>query len=79
MNAIATILSSALERPVHNETRMDGYYDVRLSWNPNGLNSNDSRPSLFAAVQEQLGLKLTVEPRPVEVLVIDSVQRPTPD
>ena len=36
-------------------------------------------PSIFTAVQEQLGLRLESERGPVPVLVIDSVQRPTPD
>ena len=76
--ALEGILSSALNRPVHNETAVEGYYDVALTWAPLAV-VDDPRPSLFTAVQEQLGLTLTVESRPTEVLVIDSVERPTPD
>jgi uncharacterized protein (TIGR03435 family) len=76
--ALEGILSSALNRPVHNETAVEGYYDVALTWAPLAV-VDDPRPSLFTAVQEQLGLMLTVESRPTQVLVIDSVDRPTPD
>jgi len=37
------------------------------------------RPSLFTALQEQLGLKLEPQRAPLEMLIIDSVQQPTPD
>jgi uncharacterized protein (TIGR03435 family) len=42
-----------------------------------GLNASDPRPSIFTALQEEIGLKLDSSKGPVEVLVIDSVQRPT--
>ncbi len=40
---------------------------------------SDAEPSIFAAVQEQLGLKLEAQKRPIEVFVIDSIQRPSPN
>jgi bla regulator protein blaR1 len=49
---------------------------VRYSAQPQPL---DDVGSIFAALQEQLGLKLEPSRDPVEVIVIDSVERPTPD
>ena len=40
-------------------------------------NSEDNRPSIFDALKDQLGLMLTPQKGPVEILVIDSVERPS--
>jgi uncharacterized protein (TIGR03435 family) len=42
-------------------------------------NDSEEGPSLFTAIQEQLGLKLEAQRGPVDVLVIDRVERPTSD
>jgi uncharacterized protein (TIGR03435 family) len=60
MNALATLLSTQLGRPVINRTNLDGRYDVKMTWSPSltataGDNPNDNRAGLFTAVQEQLG------------------------
>jgi uncharacterized protein (TIGR03435 family) len=84
------LLSQQLGRPVIDKTRLDGFFDISLEWatdpnfagpGPGGVRAPDigvstSGPSLFTAVEEQLGLKLESARGPVETLVIDSAQRP---
>lgn len=76
MTALANILTFDLKRPVKNETGLEGEFAFTLEWSP-GLSESDSRPPLFAAVQEQLGLKLESTKGPIEVFVIDRVERPS--
>ena len=62
---------------IEDRSGLTGEYDLTLSWS---RGSNDvERPSVFTALQEQLRLKLEPTRGPVDVLVIDSMQRPTPD
>lgn len=80
MTTLAEILAFDLERPVRDETGLKGDFAFTLEWT-RGLAESDagpsSRPSLFTAVQEQLGLKLESTKGPVEVLVIDHVEKPS--
>ncbi len=81
MSVLAKTLSSQLSRTVIDKTGLTGEYDVNLEWNPdltapeNGIAPEG--PSIFTAVQEQLGLKLEPGKGPVEVLVIDHAEKPT--
>ena len=79
MTMLANILASDLKRPVRDETGLKGEFAFTLEW-AQGLGESDagqsSRPSLFTAVQEQLGLILEAAKGPIEVLVIDRVERP---
>jgi uncharacterized protein (TIGR03435 family) len=72
-------MSLILDQVVRDESGIQGTFDAQLSFRPDTAEPNDSRPSFFTAVEEQFGLKLTPQKGPVEVLVIDSVARPTPD
>jgi uncharacterized protein (TIGR03435 family) len=84
---LARGLESIVGRRVVDATGLTGNFDITLMWTPTpGLDVQPNAPtggadtvSLFAAVQEQLGLKLEPARGPVDVVVIDSVERPTPD
>ena len=85
MEQIANSLSQQLRRAVVDRTRLDGSFDADLDFAPippPGLTDPPPRsdaPSIFTAVQEQLGLKLEPTRAPVDVLVIDRVEHPTED
>jgi uncharacterized protein (TIGR03435 family) len=71
-----------LDRPIVDHTGISGKYDFKLSWAPDtsparAANDSNAGPDLFTAVQEQLGLKLQPLKEPTDVLVIDSVERPS--
>ena len=80
MTNLASLLEFDLKRPVRDETGLKGEFAFTLEW-AQGLGESDagqsSGPSLFTAVQEQLGLKLESARGPVEVLVIDHLEKPS--
>jgi len=78
MALLANYLGGELGVAVLDRTGLSGVYDLELKWNPDdGRRPTDSGPSIFAALQEQLGLKLESGRGPVEVLVVDSAERPS--
>ena len=91
MEEFASFLQSRiLERPVVDQTGLTVRYDFTLLWTPDSaqlaaLGPNappvatnpDAPPDLFAAMQQQLGLKIESAKTPVEVLVIDKVEKPS--
>jgi uncharacterized protein (TIGR03435 family) len=80
---LANNLTNWAGRQVVDRTGLTGRrYDGELSWTPDDAPAgvaDPNAPSLVTAVEEQLGLKLQPTTGPVDVLVIDSVERPTPD
>lgn len=68
----------ALDRPLQDETGLTGRFDITLTW-PVGADSIADRSALLTAIQEQLGLKLEPATAPLDVLVIKSISRPTPN
>lgn len=77
MAQLADTFASVLQQVVVNRTGLDGAYDIDLTWAAD--QASESAPSLFTAVEEQLGLKLEATKVPVDVLVIDHVERPSAD
>jgi uncharacterized protein (TIGR03435 family) len=83
ISALTGELSGRLSRPVIDKTGLIGKYDIKLEWAHDTSLSSDaaandaSGPSIFTAVQEQLGLKLQPAKAPVDVIVIDQVEQPT--
>jgi bla regulator protein blaR1 len=82
-------LSQQVGRIIVEKTGLKGLYDIKLVWAPDPISSarlngpeaappiDSNGPSIFTAIEEQLGLKLESARGPVEVLVIDSVQKPS--
>lgn len=82
--------SQILDRPVVDQTGLADRYDFTLKWTPDRPqtavpgasptappDNPDAPPDLFSAIQQQLGLKLESTKTPVEVLVIDKVEKPS--
>jgi uncharacterized protein (TIGR03435 family) len=83
-------LSTLLDQPVLDKTGFPGEFDIDLSFTPDDairlplygksnelITTDPNWPNLFAALEEQMGLKLVAAKGPVEVLVIDHAERPT--
>ncbi|HEX4039778.1 MAG TPA: TIGR03435 family protein [Acidobacteriaceae bacterium] len=89
MSDFVSLLQRAiLDRPVVDQTSLTGRYDFDLDWAPDETQFDGSlaspsagtpSPPLFTAIQEQLGLKLTATRGPVETLVVDKAEQPTPN
>lgn len=92
MSALANLFSRILNTTVVDRTGLDGDFDIHLRWAPDPKQefggpvpqspagaralAQPTGPSIFVAVQEQLGLKLSSEQGPVEMLVIEHAERP---
>jgi uncharacterized protein (TIGR03435 family) len=80
LDNLARTLSSRMSRTIVDKTGLKGNFDLSLTWSPDDGStaaSDSSAPSLFTALQEQLGLKLQPAKGPVETLVVDHVEMPS--
>lgn len=77
IQALAANLSFTVGRPVVNKSGLEGGYDFTVDYAPDGADASDTRPSIFTALEEQLGLKLEAARGPVDVIVADHIERPT--
>jgi len=93
ISRLAPMLSLLLNMPVIDKTGLTGEYDMDLKWSPDPARlafgdvrdpaelpaPDPTRPEIFTAIKEQLGLELKAEKGPVDVIVIEHAERPTPN
>jgi uncharacterized protein (TIGR03435 family) len=80
LQSLADFLSSVSERPVIDETGLPGRYSMRFEWSQDFNGQEESarevrRERIFAAAAGALGLKITARKAPVEVLLVDHMER----
>lgn len=90
---LLNLLAGQLNRPVYDRTNLTGAFDYDMQYTPDNMPAipagttlppglilpSPDGPSLMTAIQEQLGLKIEMGKGPVDVLVIDAAEPPTPD
>jgi bla regulator protein blaR1 len=88
LSTLVDVLSQRLGSTIVDKTGLTGKYDVKMQWHEEGPASlpgepsppvpqDSSGPSIYTALQEQLGLKLESRKAPIPVLVIDHVEKPS--
>ena len=92
MSNLATALAPQVGRIIIDKTELTGNYDFELTYAPEAIGAggpplinggpvpvDPNTPTLFTALQEQLGLKLDAQRGPVDVVVIDRLEQPAAD
>lgn len=90
MDMLVQFLGQSVDRTVVDRTGLGGVFDFTLEFAPElgpgsqpgataSASDPSAPPSIFTALQEQLGLKLESQKGPVDVLVIDHVEEPSPN
>jgi uncharacterized protein (TIGR03435 family) len=86
VDMLSTALANQVGRPVVDRTGLVGSFNFKLNWTPDTATPNgpdplstpdQTGPSIFTAVREQLGLELKATRGPAEVLIVDHVERPS--
>ena len=92
LSDLVALLGMALDRPVIDKTGITNYFEIHLKFSPDdsapsppsttdpgspATVTTPDAPGIFQAIQEQLGLKLVPAKGPVDLLVIDHIERPT--
>ena len=77
VSTVVTLLSRYMKAFVVDQTGLAGDFEVKLVWTPEDrpVPDDERGPSVFTAVEEQLGLKLVSRKGPMEVLVVDSAEK----
>ena len=82
-----SLQGAVLDRPVINQTKLEGRFDFTLDWMPDEFQfasfgprppmPDNGKPNIFPAIQDQLGLKLESTKAPADVMVIDKLEKPS--
>ena len=76
----ASSVALMIGAPIIDRTDLSGFYDIKIEWTPAETpDGGTDHVPLFIAIEEQLGFKLERSKGPIDVLVIDAVERPTPN
>ena len=82
MADLAEHLRHQVGSPILDKTGLEGLFDLKLNYDQEALAgrtpaADSDQPSLFSAMQDQLGLRLDAQKAPLPMLVVESIQRPT--
>jgi uncharacterized protein (TIGR03435 family) len=78
IQSLAYTLSSVAGRVIIDKTGFTGKYDIELNWaSEDSPGATDTGPSIFAAVQEQLGLKLEPAKATLDTIVVEHIEKPS--
>jgi uncharacterized protein (TIGR03435 family) len=80
MSSFIDEYSGKVDRPVIDKTEFTDYFDFTLRWTPDVPGAAPANPflgSIFTEIQAQLGLRFDPQKLPIEVLVIDHVEKPS--
>jgi uncharacterized protein (TIGR03435 family) len=76
MESLAQELAGQLRHPVIDDTGLQGKYDFTMNWIMGGaLATDDTGPTIFAALQQQLGLKLESKKGMVDIFIVDRIEK----
>ena len=79
ITTLAPMWRSAAGRPIVDRTGLDGEYEFTLRYSASAPGAPSDAPSIFTALEEQLGLKLVPQRAPLRHVVVDRIEPPTPD
>jgi uncharacterized protein (TIGR03435 family) len=81
MQQLADLLSNLMDRLVIDQSGRNGIFNVHMIWSAEGdkldTNGDDTGPSIFTAIEDQLGLRLQATSAAVPTLIIDHIERPS--
>jgi uncharacterized protein (TIGR03435 family) len=75
MAEVAAQVSNQIRQPVTDATGLNGKYEIAMSWVPGEPAADDPGPSIFQALQEQLGLKLESKKGMIDIMVVDHIEK----